>query len=115
MRKICLVLLFSCQTALAQNPIIQTIYTADPAPIVHEDTLFLYVGHNEDHAPDNSFLMREYSLFATTDMVNCDDWKTLETEVRNIFGIQDLYLIFNGREPMELFRFDYWMFGKKTE
>lgn len=30
--------------ATAQNPIIQTKYTADPAPMVHNDTLFLYVG-----------------------------------------------------------------------
>lgn len=27
--------------ATAQNPIIQTKYTADPAPMVHNDTLFL--------------------------------------------------------------------------
>lgn len=54
----------------AQRPIIQTMYTADPAPIVHNDTVFLYVGHDEDDAPSNSFLMREYSLFTTTDMVN---------------------------------------------
>ena len=32
--------------------------------------MFLYVGHDEDHAPDNNFLMREYSLFTNTDMVN---------------------------------------------
>lgn len=55
---------------ISQNPIIQTMYTADPAPIVFNDTLFLYVGHDEDDAPSNSFLMREYSLFTTTDMVN---------------------------------------------
>ncbi len=53
-----------------QNPIIQTMYTADPAPMIHNDTVFLYVGHDEDDAPSNSFLMREYSLFTTTDMVN---------------------------------------------
>ena len=28
--------------AMAQNPIIQTHYTADPAPMVYKDTLFLY-------------------------------------------------------------------------
>jgi len=57
----------------AQNPIIQTIYTADPAPIVLRDTLFLYVGHDEDDAPSKSYLMREYRLFTTTDMVNWTD------------------------------------------
>ncbi len=54
----------------AQNPIVQTMFTADPAPLVYNDTVFLYVGHDEDDAPSNSFLMREYSLFTTTDMVN---------------------------------------------
>ena len=62
--------------ASAQNPIIQTRYTADPAPIVYKDTLFLYVGHDEDNAPSNAFLMREYSLFTTTDMVNWTAQKT---------------------------------------
>jgi len=32
----------------AQNPIIQTIYTADPAPMVYKDTVYLYTGHDED-------------------------------------------------------------------
>ncbi len=60
----------------AQNPLIQTIYTADPAPIVFGDTLFLYVGHDEDDAhkdPHGGYLMREYRLFTTTDMVNWTD------------------------------------------
>ncbi len=34
----------------AQNPIIQTVYTADPAPLVHNDTMYLYTGHDEDSA-----------------------------------------------------------------
>lgn len=57
----------------AQNPIIQTMYTADPAPIVYKDTLYLYVGRDESDAPKNSYLMREYRLFTTTDMVNWTD------------------------------------------
>lgn len=60
----------------AQNPIIQGKFTADPAPVVFNDTLFLYVGHDEDSSPSNSFLMREYSLFTTTDMVNWTAHKT---------------------------------------
>ena len=34
----------------AQNPIIQTKYTADPAPMVYKDTVFLYTSHDEDDA-----------------------------------------------------------------
>lgn len=57
----------------AQNPIVQTHYTADPAPMVYKDTLFLYVGCDEKDAPRNSYLMREYRLYTTTDMVNWTD------------------------------------------
>lgn len=60
-------------TTSAQNPIIQTCYTADPAPIVYNDTLFLYVGCDERDAPRNGYLMREYRLYTTTDMVNWTD------------------------------------------
>ena len=56
-----------------QNPIIQTMFTADPAPLIHNDTLFVFVGHDEDDAPRNTFLMREYRLYSTTDMVNWRD------------------------------------------
>lgn len=61
------------QYIIAQNPIIQTHYTADPAPIVLNDTLFLYVGCDEKDAPSDGYLMREYRLYTTTDMVNWTD------------------------------------------
>ena len=54
----------------AQNPAIQVMYTADPAPVVRGDTVYLYVGHDEAGAPENRFLMREYRLFTSVDMVN---------------------------------------------
>ncbi|HLN22201.1 MAG TPA: glycoside hydrolase family 43 protein [Bacteroidales bacterium] len=54
----------------AQNPVIQTVYTADPAPMVHNDTLFLYTGHDEDNTTEKGFIMKDYLLFSTTDMVN---------------------------------------------
>jgi arabinoxylan arabinofuranohydrolase len=55
----------------AQNPIVQTIYTADPAPIVHNDTLFLYTGHDEDKS--TWFTMKDWRCYSTTDMVNWTD------------------------------------------
>ncbi|WP_345954345.1 family 43 glycosylhydrolase [Mucilaginibacter sp. PAMB04168] len=55
----------------AQNPIIQTIYTADPAPMVYKDTLFLYAGHDEDKS--TWFTMNDWHVYATTDMVNWTD------------------------------------------
>ncbi|MCR4773183.1 MAG: glycoside hydrolase family 43 protein [Prevotella sp.] len=55
--------------AAAQNmPIIQTQYTADPAPMVHNDTVFLYTTHDEDDA--TGFKMYDWLLFTSTDMVN---------------------------------------------
>jgi hypothetical protein len=30
-----------------QNPIITDIFTTDPAPLVYNDTLFLYTGHDK--------------------------------------------------------------------
>ena len=36
--------------AAAQNPVVQTWFTTDPAPLVHNDTLYLYTGHDEDKA-----------------------------------------------------------------
>ena len=40
-------LAMSC-ACFADNPIVQTIYTADPAPMVYKDTLYVYTGHDED-------------------------------------------------------------------
>ena len=54
--------------ATAQNinlPIIQTKYTADPAPYVHNDTVYLYTTHDEDGA--EGFLMKDWLLYTSTD------------------------------------------------
>jgi arabinoxylan arabinofuranohydrolase len=54
-----------------QNPIIQTKYTADPAPMVYHDTVFLYTSHDEDDA--FGFKMQNWLLYTSTDMVNWTD------------------------------------------
>lgn len=51
-----------------QLPIIQTKYTADPAPLVYNDTVFLYTSHDEDDAM--GFKMMNWLLYYSTDMVN---------------------------------------------
>lgn len=51
-----------------QRPIIQTKYTADPAPLVYNDTVFLYTSHDEDDAM--GFKMEDWLLYSSTDMVN---------------------------------------------
>jgi hypothetical protein len=55
----------------AQNPVIQTIYTADPAPMFYNDTVYLYTGHDEDSS--TWFTMKDWHVFSTTDMVNWTD------------------------------------------
>ena len=58
-------------TALAQNPIVQTQLTTDPAPLVVGDRLYVYTGHDEDKA--DFFWMNEWRIYSTTDMVNWTD------------------------------------------
>jgi hypothetical protein len=57
--------------ARALNPIIQNIYTADPAPLVHGDTVYVYVGHDEDDA--QHYKMIDWRLYSSKDMVNWTD------------------------------------------
>ena len=54
-----------------QNPIVQTCYTTDPAPMVHDGTLYVYTGHDEDNA--DFFWMQEWRVYSTKDMVNWTD------------------------------------------
>jgi arabinoxylan arabinofuranohydrolase len=57
----------------AQNPVIQTNYTADPAPMVHNGTVYLYTSHDEDVTVKNFFTMNDWRCYSTTDMVNWTD------------------------------------------
>lgn len=66
-----LLLMMTAGICNAQNPIIQTKFTADPAPMVYHDTVFLYTGHDEDDA--KNFKMLNWLLYTSTDMVNWTD------------------------------------------
>ncbi|KRA65677.1 carbohydrate-binding protein [Caulobacter sp. Root656] len=57
--------------ARAENPIIQTRFTADPAPLVHDGVVYLYTGHDEDDA--DGFKMLDWRLYSSTDMANWTD------------------------------------------
>ncbi len=59
-----------CLSAAAQNPIICDRYTPDPAPYVHNDTLYLFVDHDEDETENGYFTMKDWLLYSTVDMVN---------------------------------------------
>ena len=57
------------------NPIIQTNFTADPAPMVYNGTLYLYTSHDEDES--TWFTMNDWRLYTTEDMVNWTDHGTV--------------------------------------
>ena len=57
--------------AKAQNPFVQTWCTSDPAPMVHNGTMYVYTGHDEDCA--DFFWMQEWRVYSTQDMVNWQD------------------------------------------
>lgn len=52
------------------NPIVSSIYTADPAPTVVGDTLYLFTTHDEDQLINDFYTMFDWYCFSTKDMVN---------------------------------------------
>jgi arabinoxylan arabinofuranohydrolase len=66
-------LVFSPRRASADNPIVQHVYTADPAPVVYGDEVYLCTSHDEDVTIDNFFTMDDWFVFSTKDMVNWTD------------------------------------------
>lgn len=64
-------LLFFAGISFADNPIFQTDFTADPAPVVIGDTVFVVTSHDEDGV--TYFTMNEWRMFSSTDMVNWTD------------------------------------------
>jgi beta-xylosidase len=69
-----LILFNLCHLSMAQNPIIQTCYTADPAPMVHNGTVYLYADHDEDNS--KYYTMNGWKVYSSTDMVNWTDHGT---------------------------------------
>lgn len=58
--------------AVAGNPIIRHKFIADPPATVYNGTVYLYAGHDEAPERRNGYVMHEWLLFSSTDMVN---WK----------------------------------------
>jgi len=65
------IMIFSGTESFGQNPIVQTAYTADPAPMVYNDKVYLYTSHDEDES--TWFTMNDWRLYTTSDMVNWTD------------------------------------------
>jgi len=57
----------------ADNPLAQTVYTADPAPYVYNNRMYLFTGHDEDDTSSGFFNMKNWRLWSTADMQNWQD------------------------------------------
>ncbi len=73
-----LVIVFICSATLyaqeySGNPIVKSIHTADPCAIVYKDSLYLFTGHDEQTGSGEFFVMRDWRIFSTADMVNWTD------------------------------------------
>ena len=68
-----LTLILLITSSFADNPIIQTCFTADPAPLVYNNTVYVYVGHDSSKAPNDGYLMRYWKCYSSQDMVNWTD------------------------------------------
>lgn len=73
MKKTVLSILMAAASAagFAQNPIVQTNFTTDPAPMADGDRMYIYTGHDEDNA--SFFWMNDWRVYSSADMVNWTD------------------------------------------
>lgn len=72
------------KTVSADNPVVQTYFTADPSPLVVGDTLYLITSHDEDVLEKNKptddylfFTMKNWKCYSTKDMINWTDHGTI--------------------------------------
>ncbi|UOQ50121.1 family 43 glycosylhydrolase [Gracilibacillus caseinilyticus] len=56
----------------ADNPVIKDEFSADPAAISHNGKAYLYTGHDEAAVDGNFFVLKEWSIYSSTDLNN---WK----------------------------------------
>ena len=62
----------------ADNPVVQTSYTSDPAPMVYDGVFYMYTGHDADGA--DNYIMPDWKCFSSTDMQNWTDHGTILPE-----------------------------------
>jgi hypothetical protein len=55
----------------ADNPLVRHIFTADPAPIVYNDTFYIFTGRDEGR--NNGWIMNGWHVLSSTDMANWTD------------------------------------------
>ncbi|HEY0064244.1 MAG TPA: glycoside hydrolase family 43 protein [Telluria sp.] len=63
-----LALTLAALQAWAGNPIVTDIFTADPAALVDNGRVYLYVGHDEAPAGGKEYVMNEWRVYSSCDM-----------------------------------------------
>ena len=61
------------------NKVGDIIYTADPAAMVVDGTVYLYTTHDEQYVDGNDYRMYDYRLWTSSDMVNWENKGTVLT------------------------------------
>ena len=59
--------------AQAANPIVTNIFTADPAALVDNGRVYLYVGHDEAPKGGKDYVMHEWRVYSSCDMQKWED------------------------------------------
>lgn len=68
-----IVFVFCFVISNAQNPIIKDVFTADPAPLVYKNTVYLYTSHDGATTEDTNYKMPDWRLYSSKDMVTWKD------------------------------------------
>lgn len=55
------------------NPVVTHVYTADPAALVHDGVLYVHAGRDQAPPGHQNFVMNEWRVLSTTDLVNWTD------------------------------------------
>lgn len=63
-------------TLTSGNPIIRHKFTADPAVLVYNETVYLYTGHDEAPIGTETYLMKDWLCFSSKDLVNWTEYPT---------------------------------------
>lgn len=57
-------------TVINNNPVFKHLFTADPAALVFQDSVYLYTGHDEQVYNGEGYLMKEWLVFSSYDLEN---------------------------------------------
>jgi hypothetical protein len=89
-------------TTSAQNPIITSLYTADPSARVFNDTLYIYPSHDRDSA--QWWDMDDWHVFSTVVLLRLSNrlfssYFKLFRALRAIRGLYSSFLFTSNKQP----------------